>query len=200
MDYVDCRKCGCVYYDKECPRCAEGLGPDYSYRGVHPDRICSKCWCAMDPDDKGDKCSHCTTCSTCGASDTARCGHGDTVAYESSGKITIPITEIPDGADIAELAGVKHDAGKLQWSLIPGRAQVELVRVLTYGAHKYSPEGWREVRPLGRYVDAAHRHLSAWQMGEREDQESGIHHLAHAVCNLMFLLEIELGPEKKASP
>jgi len=33
------------------------------------------------------------------------------------------------------------------------------------------------------------RHLTAWWAGEDLDPESGLHHLAHAACCLMFLLE-----------
>ena len=32
-------------------------------------------------------------------------------------------------------------------------------------------------------------HMWAWKNGEQLDQESGIHHLAHAMCCLMFLYE-----------
>ena len=35
---------------------------------------------------------------------------------------------------------------------------------------------------------ACHRHLQAWWSGERLDKESGLPHLAHAVCCLLFLM------------
>jgi hypothetical protein len=31
------------------------------------------------------------------------------------------------------------------------------------------------------------RHLAAWQRGEENDAESGLPHLAHAMCNLRML-------------
>ena len=38
-----------------------------------------------------------------------------------------------------------------------------------------------------RYFDAALRHLTAWQTGEQVDAESGLPHLAHAICCLLFM-------------
>ena len=42
--------------------------------------------------------------------------------------------------------------------------------------------------PISRYFSAAQRHLLAWNDGEDNDPESGLPHLAHASCNLMFML------------
>ena len=33
--------------------------------------------------------------------------------------------------------------------------------------------------------------------GERDDKESGIHHLSHAICGLMFVVDLELSKEAK---
>lgn len=56
---------------------------------------------------------------------------------------------------------------------------------------------WRGVES-SRYVSALHRHLYAWMDGETHDSESGLHHLAHAGCNILFLLTFAL--EKEKSP
>jgi len=40
-----------------------------------------------------------------------------------------------------------------------------------------------------RLVGASLRHIFAWIAGEEKDPESGISHIAHATCNLVFLLE-----------
>ena len=37
------------------------------------------------------------------------------------------------------------------------------------------------------------RHINAYQRGEAADLESGKSHLAHAVCSLMFVLELMEG-------
>lgn len=89
--------------------------------------------------------------------------------------------------------GKKHDGGKLRYDLVPPEALEALCDVMTFGANKYSPNGWREVEKE-RYVAALYRHLIAWQKGETMDQESGKPHLAHALTNVAFLLM--LGPER----
>ena len=86
--------------------------------------------------------------------------------------------------------GDKYDSGKLRYDLIPSESLNEFVKVLTFGAEKYTPEGWRMVdSPDSRYFAAAQRHLWAWKRGEELDEESGLPHLAHAMCCLSFLLE-----------
>ena len=45
---------------------------------------------------------------------------------------------------------------------------------------------------LRRYFDALQRHVWSWKQGEQIDPESGIHHLAHAMCCLMFLYEHDI--------
>jgi hypothetical protein len=88
--------------------------------------------------------------------------------------------------------GVKYDEDKLQWSLLPFRALKEVVAVLGFGAKKYAPDNWQRVPDAStRYVDAAFRHLTDWQLKERLDGETGKSHLAHAICCLLFLLWFE---------
>lgn len=89
---------------------------------------------------------------------------------------------------------VKYDAGKDRWSLLPMASIRQVVKVLTYGAAKYQDEGWRKVEPA-RYLDALYRHLYEWGMGRTHDEESGLPHLAHALCNLVFLFELTGGDE-----
>lgn len=86
--------------------------------------------------------------------------------------------------------GMKFDGDKLRYDLIPPLAQAEMVKVLTFGAAKYKPNNWQHVdAALDRYFAALERHVWAWKMGETVDPESGIHHLAHAMCCLSFLYE-----------
>jgi hypothetical protein len=86
--------------------------------------------------------------------------------------------------------GRKFDGGKLEYGLLPPKALEVVVEVLTFGAKKYARDNWKHVDDAKRrYFDALQRHLWAWKQGEQIDPESGIHHLGHAMCCLMFLYE-----------
>ena len=91
----------------------------------------------------------------------------------------------------SNVSGQKFDEGKLRFDLIPAEVTKELAKVLTYGANKYSEQGWKAVEAK-RYVAALHRHLNAFQSGETHDEESNIHHLSHALTNVAFLLYFEI--------
>lgn len=92
-----------------------------------------------------------------------------------------------------KVTGQKFDQGKPMMSLIPPRAEMAVAEVLTFGASKYSLGNWRHVDDLERrYTDAALRHINAYRQGQQNDQESNLRHLAHAICCLMFMLEVDL--------
>lgn len=85
--------------------------------------------------------------------------------------------------------GRKDDAGKLRYDLVPVDAFANVVKVLTVGAKDYGDNNWREVSPFeDRYYAALMRHLESWRAGEITDPKSGLPHLAHAACNVLFLL------------
>ena len=93
------------------------------------------------------------------------------------------------------MSGRKDDSGKAPWHLLPWCAVREVVAVLAFGAGKYGPNNWQQVEGAqDRYFSAAQRHLVAWREGERLDAESGLPHLAHAACCLLFLLWFEVRP------
>lgn len=84
---------------------------------------------------------------------------------------------------------LKKDHRKPMWDLLPFQPVGQIVEVLTFGANKYGPNTWQQVPDAkNRYFAALMRHLTAWWDGEDTDPESGIHHLAHAGCNLVFLM------------
>jgi len=94
--------------------------------------------------------------------------------------------------------GRKFDGGKLEYGLLPPLALEETVKVLTFGAQKYERDNWQKVPDSKRrYFDALQRHVWAWKQGEQVDPESGIHHLAHAMCCLMFLYEHDVKYSKE---
>jgi hypothetical protein len=94
--------------------------------------------------------------------------------------------------------GIKFDQDKPDYSLLPFAAMDDVVRVLTYGAKKYDRFNWRNVE-RHRYEAAALRHISAYKQGEIMDPETGLNHLAHAMCSLLFLMEFDRIEQKKPS-
>lgn len=89
------------------------------------------------------------------------------------------------------LEGVKKDDGKPRWELIAYDAVEGVAKVLTFGAKKYSARNWEKGIMYGRVFGAIMRHLWKWWHGESLDQETGLSHLDHAMCELMFLSAYE---------
>lgn len=86
-------------------------------------------------------------------------------------------------------AGKKFDSGKSRFSLLPKGAVNKIIDVLEFGAKKYDVDNWQKVENAKtRYYDATMRHIDLWWNGEKTDSETGIHHLAHAATNLLFLM------------
>lgn len=87
---------------------------------------------------------------------------------------------------------MKFDNHKPRMSLVPSSLNMEVAKVLTYGAKKYKVNNWRQVPSLEPYINALERHLAAYKNGEDLDQESGLMHLSHLACNVAFLIELTL--------
>jgi hypothetical protein len=91
--------------------------------------------------------------------------------------------------------GVKFDQGKARWDLFPFSAAEKIVDVLAYGAKKYGANNWKRVpQAESRYFAACLRHLTSWIEGGRYDRESGLSHIAHAACSMLFILHGEKAP------
>lgn len=85
--------------------------------------------------------------------------------------------------------GTKYDGEKPRVDLLPVYPLLEEAKVLTYGAAKYNARNWEKGFDWSRAYGALLRHLFAFWQGEDIDPESGLHHLAHAKCELDFLFE-----------
>jgi hypothetical protein len=86
---------------------------------------------------------------------------------------------------------LKFDGGKLPLHLLSTEAMNQTAAVLAFGAQKYAEHNWRNGFAWSRPLSAAMRHITAFNAGEDTDPESGLSHLAHAACCIMFLLEFE---------
>jgi hypothetical protein len=119
--------------------------------------------------------------------------------YSTGDKLgnTFTVPTVPMSKEMKEYneatKGRKFDGGKLEYGLLPPLALEETVKVLTFGAQKYERDNWQKVPDAKRrYFDALQSHVWSWKQGEQIDPESGIHHLAHAMCCLMFLYEHDI--------
>lgn len=83
---------------------------------------------------------------------------------------------------------IKYDQGKADWSLMPFEALEGVVKVLEFGAQKYSRDNWKVGGGLTvtRVLNSCLRHVFAYVRGEKLDPESGLSHIDHAMCNLIF--------------
>jgi hypothetical protein len=83
----------------------------------------------------------------------------------------------------------RFNIGKTQISQVPSSLIIETAKVLEFGAQKYSRDNWKKGMSFLSVYDSLQRHLLAWKDGQDLDEESGLPHLAHASCNLAFLIE-----------
>ena len=103
-----------------------------------------------------------------------------------------------DSDFIKPIQAVKFDEGKRDWSLLPYDSIEEIAKVLEFGKHKYAAWNWTEGGGFKytRVFNASMRHLLAFMRGEDKDPDSGLSHIAHLGCNVLFLLHFILNKEK----
>ena len=111
-------------------------------------------------------------------------------------------TTDPNGID-QHAPGAKLDNGKPRHGLVLGAfagALTEVAKVGTFGANKYSDNGWMSVpNGLARYTDAMLRHHFAEAGGEELDDDSGLRHAAHRAWNALAVLELALRDKREPS-
>lgn len=90
-------------------------------------------------------------------------------------------------ADTRFTNATKLDAKKAPMDLLPWEAVQGVAEVLDFGRVKYSENNWRKGFQWCRLMAACLRHCFAWLSGEDKDAESGLSHIDHATCCLMFL-------------
>lgn len=83
---------------------------------------------------------------------------------------------------------LKFDDQKLPLDLFPPEALAAITKVLQFGAKKYDRHNWRKGMAWSRVFAALQRHLWEFWGGIDNDEETGLPHLAHAGCCLVFLL------------
>lgn len=104
---------------------------------------------------------------------------------------SIPDETVKKSKEQLNGSALKFDQDKLPLHLLSTEALNQTAAVLKFGAQKYAEHNWRKGFTWSRPLSAALRHITAFNNGEDKDPESGLSHLAHAMCCIMFLLEFE---------
>ncbi len=94
---------------------------------------------------------------------------------------------VGDVASEQKGSGARYNDGKAAFDLIPLCTLEDEARVWEHGRKKYAAWNWAKGMAWSVPFGCAMRHLAAWQRGEELDPESGLPHLAHAMCNLRML-------------
>ena len=86
----------------------------------------------------------------------------------------------------------RFSEGKVRHDLVPSYPIRELAKIYTYGCKKYDEDNWRKgLRWRKDVIGSLKRHLDSWIRGEQNDDESGLHHLAHVLWNTCTLMEYQ---------
>lgn len=128
----------------------------------------------------------------------------DATSQPSSGvevKPSNPKEKDPFGKGAHE-SGSKLDHGKVRPALVLGgfaRALLEVSKVGTYGATKYTDNGWQEVpNGVNRYDDANLRHWLTEKAGQPCDQDTELLHAAHTAWNALARLDLIIRESERA--
>jgi hypothetical protein len=91
---------------------------------------------------------------------------------------------------------LRENKGKAPFSWFPYEAIEATTMVLykssTDGGGKYPRHNWRKGNYLSVPLDSALRHIFKRMRGEKNDPETGLPHLWHALCNLVFAVFYEM--------
>lgn len=88
--------------------------------------------------------------------------------------------------------GTKNDQGKTRLELLSPIWLNGVGQVMTFGAKKYGAWNWAKGLSRMRVLGAALRHQLAYLMGEDNDPETGLNHIYHASCELMFAAHLHV--------
>lgn len=109
-----------------------------------------------------------------------------TIKYDNG--IDFSVAPVPCvGVSAPRAGGLKYDSAKPPMELLDAEFLEGVANVLGFGAKKYAEHNWRRGISYGRLIGAAYRHLGAINRGEDNDPESGLPHVYHLGCCVMFL-------------
>ena len=82
---------------------------------------------------------------------------------------------------------VRHNEGKLDWTLLDFDSLEPLVKVMTTGELEYGRFNWQKpCKSPNEHIQSTFRHLTALNRGELYDKKSGELHSGHIMSNMMM--------------
>lgn len=97
-------------------------------------------------------------------------------------------TKSLDDANPKDLLG----RAKVSFTKLPDVAVIHGSHAMMNGADRYGSYNWRTKKVIASiYIDAARRHLASWFAGQEAAEDSGVHHLGHAIACLAILLDAQ---------
>ena len=145
-------------------------------------------------------------CSLCAQRDEliARRRHPEQSASIREVVESLPFVNYNERHPVSEFAGEIDGGGvkqvmremKCPLELIPPQFVEGIAEVLKYGAQKYAPNNWMRGMSWETVAGGILRHVTAFRRGEEMDPETGLPHLHHAACGLMFLSWYAHGPQE----
>lgn len=79
-----------------------------------------------------------------------------------------------------------------RFELLPAAALQEIARVYAFGAKKYADHNWAKGYDWGLSIGALERHVAEFKKCNDLDDESGLHHLAHAAFHCLTLITFSI--------
>lgn len=83
--------------------------------------------------------------------------------------------------------GLKFNAGKPRFDLIPPDALRDLAQLYEIGSRKYADRNWEKGMNWGKIQSSLMNHYTKWAKGEDYDDETGIHHMIAVMWNAIAL-------------
>lgn len=137
------------------------------------------------------KCPNTNKDCRCGTLNIAPCGPAMPRRTDMTGA-TIPQAQPPETAPAVDGGGLRYNAGKRDYSLIPTDALAYLADLFTLGALKYEARNWERGMKYSDMIKSLDRHWNAFKSGEDRDPESTLYHAVHITWNAMAILTYQL--------
>jgi len=120
--------------------------------------------------------------------DEAYASLGKETGVRLSGDLTDDIFDDIFDAEFGPERAIKETSGKLRFDLIPPEAMVEIAKVYTDGAEKYSARNWEKGLSMDECIGALERHFSRFKLGQDVNPNTGSHEAAHMAFWCMAII------------